>query len=392
MKKATQKNLHKAAAKQHILVAVTGNTPQIVTETLYVLAIKRQPPVPISAVYILTTAKGAEIAWNRLGGDAGAIADFQREYDIGWKIEFSRKNLLVFKQRNADGTETPLEDIRSSADNETLASELLGFIKELTADPNVVLHCSLGGGRRTMSAYMMLALMMYGREDDELTHVVINEEFETNPDFFFPPKESKPMAIRVGYSNKLSIINTSEAKLEVAQIPFVRLRNSLGDDVVKVENGLQQLITIAQQKLDRTTPNRLVIEMATGQARFGSKPIALRGVKLALLTYYADNKINFCVERDRPVCGECQACFDNPASDEPRFLEFYRQFYGGSTEQLEEAGEGRLDADILMSYHSKINKTLQPLSIKIDSRRQWGGTKYGISLDKNLIEIIWPQK
>ncbi len=131
--------------------------------------------------------------------------------------------------------------------------------------------------------------------------------------------------------------------------------------------------------------------MATGQVRFGSKPIALRGLKLALLTYYADNKINFCVERDRPVCGECQACFDNPAADEHRFLEFYRQFYGGSTEQLEEAGEGRLDADILMSYHSKINKTLQPLSIKIDSRRQWGGTKYGLSLDKNLIEIIWPQ-
>lgn len=391
MKKAAQKNLPKAAAKQHILVAVTGNTPQIVTETLYVLAIARKPPVPISAVYILTTAKGAEIAWNRLGGDEGAIAAFQREYDIGWKIEFSRKNLLVFKRRNADGTETPLEDIRSSADNETLASELLGFIKELTADPNVVLHCSLGGGRRTMSAYMMLALMMYGREDDELTHVVINEEFETNPDFFFPPKESKPMAIRVA-GNKLSIINTSEAKLEVAQIPFVRLRNSLGEDVGKVENSLQELITIAQQRLDRTTPNRLVIEMASGQARFGARPIALRGVKLALLTYYADNKINFCVERDRPICGECQACFDNPAADEHRFSDFYKQFYGGTTEQLEEAGEGKLDADILMSYHSKINKTLQSLSIKIDSRRQWGGTKYGLSLDKNLIEIIWPQK
>ncbi len=392
MKKVAQKTLPKAEAKQHILVAVTGNTPQIVTETLYVLAIAQKPPVPISAVYILTTAKGADIAWNRLGGEKGAIADFQREYEIGWEIEFSKKNLLVFKRRNADGTETPLEDIRSSQDNETLASELLGFVKELTADPNVVLHCSLGGGRRTMSAYMMLALMMYGREDDELTHVVINEEFETNPDFFFPPKTNQPLPIRVAGSNKLSIINTSEAKLEVAQIPFVRLRNSLGEDIGKVENSLQELITIAQQRLDRTTPNRLVIEMATGRARFGSKPIALRGVKLALLTYYADNKINFCVERDRPICGECQACFDNPAADEHRFSDFYKQFYSGTTEQLEEAGEGKLDADILMSYHSKINKTLQPLSIKIDSRRQWGGTRYGLSLDKNLIEIIWPQK
>ncbi|MBL8170429.1 MAG: TIGR02584 family CRISPR-associated protein [Acidobacteria bacterium] len=389
-KKPTPQNVQRPAAKQHILVAVTGNTPQIVTETLYVLAIKRQPPVPISAVYILTTAKGADIAWHRLGGDEGALAAFQREYEIGWEIEFTRQNLLIFKRRNADGTQTPLEDIRSSADNETLASELLGFIKELTADPNTVLHCSLGGGRRTMSAYMMLALMMYGREDDELTHVVINEEFETNPDFFFPPKENQPLPIRVG--NKLSIINTDEAKLEVAQIPFVRLRNTLGDDVVKVENGLQQLITIAQQRLDRSTPNRLVIEMAEGQARFGTKPISLRGVKLALMAYYADNKVNFCVERERPVCAECQACFDNPAAAERRFYDFYRQFYSGTAEQLEEASEGKLDADILMSYHSKINKALQSLSIRIDSRRQWGGTRYGLSLDKNLIEIRWPRK
>lgn len=387
MKKTAQTGGKKTTAKQHILVAVTGNTPQIVTETLFVLAVAQEPPVPISAVYILTTAKGAEIAWAKLGGPDGAIARLQREYEIGWEIAFSKKHILVFKRREDDGAETPLEDIRSSADNETLASELLGYVKELTADPNVVLHCSLGGGRRTMSAYMMLALMMYGREDDELTHVVVTEEFETNPDFFFPPKDNQPLPIRLA-GNKLAIINTSEAKLEVAQIPFVRLRNTLGADVGKVEKGLDELITIAQQRLDRTEPNRLVIDLPRGQARFGSQTIALRGVRLALLAYYADTKVNHCVEPDRPVCGDCQACFNNPAVDEAGFQSFYQRLYTGKPEQLKEGHEGKLDSDILMSNHSKINKTLRPLSIKIDSQRQWGGTKYGLNLDKNLIEVI----
>ena len=45
--------------RQHILVSVMGQTPQIVTETLYALMVKRTPPVPISAVYIVTTSKGA---------------------------------------------------------------------------------------------------------------------------------------------------------------------------------------------------------------------------------------------------------------------------------------------------------------------------------------------
>ncbi len=385
--KKTAKTRDKTTPKQHILVAVTGNTPQIVTETLYVLAVAQNPPIPISAVYILTTAKGGEIAWARLGGPDGAIAKLQREHEIGWEIAFSKKHILVFKRREPDGSETPLEDIRSSADNETLASELLGFVKELTADPNVVLHCSLGGGRRTMSAYMMLALMMYGREEDELTHVVVTEEFETNPDFFFPPKNNQPLPIRLA-GNKLGIINTSEAELELAQIPFVRLRNSLGEDVGKVEKSLQELITIAQQRLDRPVTNRLVIDLPRGQARFGSKAIALRGARLALLAYYADTKVTRCVEPDRPVCGDCQSCFDNPAAGDEGFQIFYHQLYTRSHEQLEEGREGKLDSDILMSYHSKINKLLGPLSIKIDSQRQWGATTYGLNLDKNLIEII----
>ncbi|HMZ22495.1 MAG TPA: CRISPR-associated ring nuclease Csm6 [Blastocatellia bacterium] len=385
MKKASQTNRRQTASKQHILVAVTGNTPQIVTETLYVMAIARKPPVPISAVYILTTAKGAEIAWSRLGGPDGAIAALQREYELGWEIAFSREHILVFKRRNEDGTETPLEDIRSSADNETLASELLGFVKALNSDPNVVLHCSLGGGRRTMSAYMMLALMMYGREDDELTHVVINEEFETNPDFFFPPRDNQPLPIRVDGGRKLAIINTSEARLEVAQIPFVRLRNTLGEDVGKVEKSLQELITIAQQRLDRSAPKKLVVDLPKGRVSFGTQEVILRGVKLALLAYYADAKINRCVEPALPVCGDCNKCFSDPVKDEEQFQNYYQRLYAGRDPK--DAPKRKLESN-LMSYHTKLNEALEPLSVKVVSQRVWGETTYGLSLDKNLIEPI----
>ena len=83
---AWNKGAQPATPKRHILVAVTGNTPQIVTETLYVLAVAQRPPVPISAVYILTTARGAEIAWAKLGGEQGAIAALQRH---GWRVKIS---------------------------------------------------------------------------------------------------------------------------------------------------------------------------------------------------------------------------------------------------------------------------------------------------------------
>jgi len=389
MKKATRTEAitKQPATKQHMLVAVTGHSPQIVTETLYALAVKQKPPIPISAVYILTTAKGAEIAWDKLGGPEGGIARLRREYDLGWEITFSRKQILIFKRRTDDGREVPLEDVRTSEDNETLAAQLLGYLKSLTADPQVALHCAMGGGRRTMSAYMMLAMMMYGREDDQLTHVLVPDEFETNPDFFFPPKHPQSLPVRLA-GNRLGIVNTRDAIVELADIPFVRLRAALGAEIEKVEKGLQDLITIAQQKIDRSQPDKLVIDLPRRQARFGTQPIALRGIRLALLAWYADTKVTYCVERERPVCGDCQACFQNPADDDARFQQLYRQVYTRTQAQFDESGEGKLDPANLMAYHSKINKTLRPLSIKIDAQRQWGGTRYGVSLDKNLIEFI----
>jgi CRISPR-associated protein (TIGR02584 family) len=44
---------------------VTGLTPQVVTETLYALAVQRQPPFIPTEIHLLTTAEGAEEA--RLG-------------------------------------------------------------------------------------------------------------------------------------------------------------------------------------------------------------------------------------------------------------------------------------------------------------------------------------
>jgi hypothetical protein len=182
------------------------------------------------------------------------------------------------------------------------------------------------------------------------------------------------------------VTDTSEAKLELAQIPYVRLRNTLGSDVEMVENGLQELITIAQQRLNRTAPNRLVIDLPEQRARFGSQTVALRGVRLALLAYYADAKISRCVEPDLPVCGSCRKCFTNPVEDETRFQGFYKQLYAGL--QPEDAPESKLDPDLLMSYHTKLNLALRSLSVKVGSQRKWGQTTYGLNLDKNLIEVI----
>ena len=66
------------------LLAVTGMSPQVITETLYALHQQGQG-MPLS-IKIITTALGAEQAWNTLGighmGAPGKIAQFLLDYDL----------------------------------------------------------------------------------------------------------------------------------------------------------------------------------------------------------------------------------------------------------------------------------------------------------------------
>lgn len=51
-----------AEFSRRILLAVTGLSPQVVTETLYALAVAQGRPFVPTEVHLVTTAKGAEHA------------------------------------------------------------------------------------------------------------------------------------------------------------------------------------------------------------------------------------------------------------------------------------------------------------------------------------------
>jgi CRISPR-associated protein (TIGR02584 family) len=395
--------MKKHSPPTHILVAVSGNTPQIVTETLYVLMVKSQPAVPISSVFIITTAKGAETAWSTLGGKHGAIAQFSSEYGIDPRtIKFEQEQILVIRgaktsKGKRDRTAKshlgePLEDIRTSSDNRALASQLLGFIKQLTQDENTVLHCSMGGGRRTMSAFMLTAMTLYGREQDQLTHVLVPKEFESNSKFFFPPKTDTLLPVRRG--DELEIVSTADARIELADIPFVRLRPLLGKHMTKVEHSWEELLEFAQRRIDldlsKPQPPMLVISLEKRSAWFGDQPIKLPAAPLALLMYYADIKANHCVEPSLSECGQCTACFQQAGQlDIARYRELYSRLFPYTSHALQERKSLGIEySKNVMTYNTRIKRATKDPSLSVVSvRAQYGHTFYGLALDKNRIRI-----
>lgn len=48
---------------------------------------------------------------------------------------------------------------------------------------------NLAGGRKSMGFYIGYALSLFGRGQDRMSHILVEEAFETHPEFFYPPKK-----------------------------------------------------------------------------------------------------------------------------------------------------------------------------------------------------------
>ncbi|MGH8070562.1 MAG: CRISPR-associated ring nuclease Csm6, partial [Candidatus Entotheonellia bacterium] len=239
------------AAFREMLVAVAGLTPQVITETLYYLTQRRDPPVALSEIYVLTTQPGREqILAELLTPYGGRFYTFCAEYDLDPAgIAFDANHIHVL----TDAAGVPLEDIRTADDSAAVADQILALIRRLTDDPSTRLHCSLAGGRKTQSVSLGFALQLYGRPQDTLLHVLVDEAFEAHRDFFYPSRASRFIQSRDGRQ-----IDAHTARVEVAEIPYVRLRDKLFGSQPTSPTGFDQVIAHAQQTLD-LLPNPAVL-------------------------------------------------------------------------------------------------------------------------------------
>jgi len=173
-----------ATAPRRILLAVTGLSPQIVTETLYALACRSETPWVPHEVHLITTATGRReaelnlLADQKPRGEPGWFHRLRDDYSLP-PICFDTDCIHVL----GDAAGTALDDIRTPADNERAADFITEIVRQLTGDEHSELHVSIAGGRKTMGYYLGYALSLFGRAQDRLSHVLVSEPFENNREF-----------------------------------------------------------------------------------------------------------------------------------------------------------------------------------------------------------------
>lgn len=240
---------------KNILFLVTGMTPQIITETVWALACdasKQNAWIP-DEIQVLSTDDGlTQIRATLL--DGGVFAQFQKDYPILANTRFDHDCLHAIQ----DDQQKTLKDLKTPQDNELAGDCICAKIRQLTQDDDMVLHVSIAGGRKTMGFYAGYALSLYGRACDKMSHVLVDSEFESAKDFYYPTLHD----VFVEQRHTSKKLNAKNAQIWLADIPFVRMRASLNQNdmithqkfstVVEMINLSLQPITLTLNQQQRT--------------------------------------------------------------------------------------------------------------------------------------------
>ena len=273
---------------RRILLCACGITPQVVTESLYCLRVAAEERFAVNEVHIVTTARGREVAEASLLV-AGHFAQLCRDYDFE-DIRFDASHIEVIR----DPLGGELDDIRSPEENAAAADCITELRRRLSGDESAALHVSLAGGRKTMSYYAGYALSLFGRPQDRLSHVLVKEEYEAEPEFFYPTPDSRAIRSRSGRH-----LDASRATLTLANIPFVRLRDTLPAHILSQQTSFNE--AVRRSNLDQA-PESVVLNLHQRTLHVAGELVPLSVKELAFYSAFARE----CQEDDADFeGGEC---------------------------------------------------------------------------------------
>ena len=323
---------------RRILLAVTGLSPQVVTETVYALA-RAHPRALPTEIHVVTTAEGAERArLALLSRVPGWFPQLCTDLALG-TINFEVDNIHIL--RDMEGR--LLADIRSPEDNERAADFITDKVREFTADPESALHVSIAGGRKTMGYYAGYALSLSGRPQDRLSHVLVSEPFESSWDFFYPTPYSCVIETRDD-----RLVDTADATVTLAEIPFVSLRGGLPTRLVNGAARLSQTVSAARRALE---PPDLVIDLSGCRVVASAEPVPMTPAELAFYTVFA---------RKRQVSGHAVRRGD-PELARPYLAEYQRIAgeFSGELERAEDALKRGMDPQYFDQRKARTNAALE---------------------------------
>ena len=361
-----------------VLLMATGLSPQVVTETVYALAVERKPRWVPDEVQVFTTVEGAERArLSLLPGGQNWFGRLCAEYGLP-PIVFGEGEIHIL--RGWDGKN--IVDIRTRRDNEAAANGLSAAVRNLTADEETEVHVSIAGGRKTMGFFAGYALSLYGRAQDRLSHVLVDSAWESHPEFFYPTKESRIIYTAPPGSRPL---DTAAARVELAEIPFVRLRElSEGAGLGSRREGFGGAVRRVQGQVREFRAQTM--RMSGGEFWVGDKQVHMARAELAFGAMLMR----------RAIAGQSSVACPGEGPDPElgaAYLAEYRKLGEKGSERTERALAGGMGRGFFLQRRARYDAAVrvalgdgaEPYCVRTMGRRP--DTRYGIGVAEGRLRM-----
>jgi len=362
---------------KNILICVSGLTPQIVTETFFCLTVKEK--IDISEIYVLTTARGKEVILGKDKSPQTPKTSLKKElinlckyYGITKpKFDETDKHIIVAKEETIE-----LSDIRSDHDNILFPNRVASFIREKALDNNTILYCSITGGRKSMSVHIANALSLFARENDKLLHVLTREENEFKGFYPLTKKEAKDLLL--------------------SEIPFVRLRSLLSNDIKGeklIDLSFDKIVARTQTQLKLISDKKqLICDLEKRELTFDYESVTLEPLEFLFYYHFIEKKFS----------GQNKISIHELISPETsqKFISYIEQYYSHyyiREAQLKNFQQG-FDPEYFRAKRSKINKKIQELitdpdfisQFTIEVDKIYGDSRYYIPASTERIKLVLP--
>jgi len=327
-----------------------------------------QKKIKIDEIYILTTTRGSEVI---LGKDRGKqtpkvifkdeLMQLCKKYKIKVpKFENSSKHIITAKEESLG-----LSDIRNDKHNKLFPNKVCEFIKEISSGDNTI-YCSISGGRKTMSVHLAFAMVLFGREQDKLLHVLTSEEYEFKG--FYPANKKEDKA------------------LTIAEIPFIRLRTFLHNKIDASLLDLQyaDIVDLTQQRLKQISSKKLMLNIHKNEIIFNRKKVKLEPLEFAIYYFFIESKKEGGEKTSINIITSPEA-----ANQIVTFLKEHHPYYFLNDKAKKKWWVHGIDDTNFRTKRSKINDKIKSIIPDdtllefycINSERSYGNTMYFIQAD-----------
>lgn len=311
-----------ASVPRTVLIAVTGLSPAVLTETIWALAKHATRPVIPDIVVVLTTVTGEKQIRGQLFGDDELWMTLRRQvlgrhHGDDERLDFSDtpERLKVFTRRRA-GKRVRLDRMDTLEETEAVGDCLVEEIWHWVGRPDTRVLASISGGFKTMSALMYAAMSVLGGAGDRIVHVLVEDPYDggTKPLYFWPDQpEQRLVSTRPSKAGPAGTpLAANGMKPVLTEVQFPALRNLFTDYGFKKAPTFSALVERCRGAVDAlaAAPIRAFELRRRPQAVFVDEiPVNVSKTQFYILLFLAEAVVD---GRD----------FDNAREINEAFLEF----------------------------------------------------------------------